>query len=60
MPILGSFGAGYKGGFGTNGFYKVEGFYSDYDDYSATSTTSNTVKANLDVTGAKLALGYKF
>ena len=55
-----TFGLGYKGGFGTNGFYKVEGFYSDYDDYSATSTTSNTVKANLDVTGAKLALGYKF
>ena len=55
-----TFGLGYKGGFGTNGFYKIEGFYSDYDDYSATSTTSNTVKANLDVTGAKLALGYKF
>jgi len=55
-----TFGLGYKGSFGSNGFYKIEGFYSDYDQYSATSTTSNTVKADLDVTGAKLALGYKF
>ena len=57
-----TFGLGYKGGFGTNGFYKIEGFYSDYDSYSATSTSTNahTVKADLDVTGAKLALGYKF
>ena len=55
-----TYGIGYKGEFGSNGFYKVEGFYSDYDNYSATSTSSNTVAANLDVTGAKLALGYKF
>ena len=55
-----TYGIGYKGEFGSNGFYKVEGFYSDYDNYSATSTSSNTVSANLDVTGAKLALGYKF
>ena len=57
-----TYGLGYKGGFGTNGFYKIEGFYSDYDSYSATSTSTNahTVKADLDVTGAKLALGYKF
>ena len=57
-----TYGLGYKGSFGTNGYYKVEGFYSDYDDYSATSSSANahTVKANLDVTGAKLALGYKF
>ena len=55
-----TYGIGYKGEFGSNGFYKVEGFYSDYDNYSATSTSSNTVAANLDVTGAKLSLGYKF
>lgn len=55
-----TYGIGYKGEFGSNGFYKVEGFYSDYDNYSATSTSSNTVTANLDVTGAKLSLGYKF
>jgi hypothetical protein len=55
-----TFGLGYKGGFGTNGFFKVEGFYTDYDTYKATSTTTNTVTANLDVVGAKLALGYKF
>ena len=55
-----TYGIGYKGEFGSNGFYKVEGFYSDYDNYSATSTSLNTVAANLDVTGAKLSLGYKF
>ncbi len=47
-------------GFGENGVIKVEGFYSNYDSYSATSTTSNTVKANLDVVGAKLMIGVKF
>ena len=57
-----TFGLGYKGTFGTNGFYKLEGYYTDYDSYSATSSSANahTVKANLDVTGAKLPLGYKF
>ena len=33
---------------------------TDYDSYSATSTTSNTLTADLDVVGAKLALGFKF
>jgi len=57
-----TYGLGYKGGFGNNGFFKVEGFVYDYDSYSATSNggNSNTVKADLDVTGAKLAIGYKF
>ena len=57
-----TYGLGYKGTFGSNGFYKVEGYYTDYDAYSGTSSSTNahTVKANLDVTGAKLALGYKF
>ena len=55
-----TYALGYKTGFGENGVIKVEGFYSDYDSYSATSTTSNTVKANLDVVGAKLMFGYKF
>ena len=55
-----TYGLGYKGGFGDNGVFKIEGFMTDYDSYSATSTTSNTLTAELDVVGAKLALGFKF
>ena len=55
-----TYGFGYKGDFGTNGYFKVEGYYTNYDDFSATSTTSNTVKASLDVVGAALRVGYKF
>jgi len=54
-----TYAIGYRAGFG-QGVVKVEGFVTDYDSYSATSTTSNTVKANLDVVGAKLILGFKF
>ena len=45
---------------GENGVIKVERFMTDYDSYSATSTTSNTVSADLDVVGAKFMIGYKF
>ena len=55
-----TYGLGYKGSFGTNGFFKVEGYLTDYDTFSATSTTNKTVNANLDVVGAALKLGYKF
>ena len=55
-----TYALGYRATFGENGVIKVEGFFSDYDSYSATSTTSNTVKADLDVVGAKLMIGYKF
>jgi len=55
-----TYALGYKAGFGEKGVVKVEGFMTDYDGYSATSTTSNTLKANLDVVGAKLSLGVKF
>ena len=55
-----TYGLGYKGSFGTNGFFKVEGYLTDYDTFSATSTTDKTVNANLDVVGAALKLGYKF
>ena len=42
--------------------YKVEGFMYDYDSYAATSSSANshTVSADLDVTGAKFAIGYNF
>jgi hypothetical protein len=55
-----TYGVGYKRGFGDNGVYKIEGYFTDYDDYSATSTSSNTVKANLDLVGAQFAVGFKF
>lgn len=61
-------GLGQKGTFGTNGFYKVEGFMTDYDTFKATGTgasttgasTNSTVSADLDVLGAAFRLGYKF
>ena len=55
-----TYALGYKAGFGENGVIKIEGFMTDYDGYSATSTTSNTISADLDVVGAKLAIGFKF
>ena len=59
-----TYGIGQKGNFGTNGFYKVEGFITDYDNFSATSTggvgNANTVSADLDVVGASLKIGLKF
>ena len=55
-----TYALGYKTGFGEKGVVKVEGFMTDYDNFSATSTSSNTVSANLDVVGAKLSLGVKF
>ena len=55
-----TYGVGMKSELGTNGFLKVEGSMTDYDNFSATSTTSNTVSANLDAVTAKIAVGYKF
>ncbi len=59
-----TYGLGYKGEFGDRGVFKIEGFYTDYDSYSASSsstkTSRKTVKANLDVVGASLRLGLKF
>ena len=55
-----TYAIGYRAAVGDKGVVKVEGFITDYDTYSATSTTSQTLKANLDVVGAKLVLGFKF
>tara|TARA_B100000902_G_scaffold115834_1_gene116710 strand:+ start:1819 stop:2514 length:696 start_codon:yes stop_codon:yes gene_type:complete len=59
-----TYGLGYKGEFGDRGVFKIEGFMTDYDSYSATNnsgkTSTKTVKANLDVVGASLRLGMKF
>ena len=59
-----TYGLGYKGEFGDRGVFKIEGFYTDYDSYSATNnsgkTSTKTVKADLDVVGASLRVGLKF
>ena len=55
-----TYGLGVKGDLGGSLFYKVEGTYVDYDAFSATSTTSNKVTANLDGYNGKLAIGMKF
>ena len=59
-----TYGLGYKGEFGERGVFKIEGFMTDYDSYSATNdsgkTSTKTVKADLDVVGASLRLGMKF
>ena len=56
-----TYGLGIKGDLGDgNLFYKLEGTYVDYDSFKATSTTSNTVTANLDGYNGKLAIGMKF
>ena len=59
-----TYGLGYKGEFGDRGVFKIEGFYTDYDSYSATNnsgkTSTKTVKADLDVVGASLRVGVKF
>ena len=59
-----TYGIGYKGTFGDRGIFKVEGFMTDYDSYSATNnsgkTSTKTVTADLDVVGASLRVGMKF
>ena len=63
-----TYGIGQKGTFGERGFYKVEGYITDYDSFTATQTgasttgtsANSTVSANLDVVGAALRLGMKF
>ena len=59
-----TYGLGYKGEFGDRGVFKIEGFMTDYDSYSATNnsgkTSTKTVSADLDVVGASLRVGLKF
>ena len=63
-----TYGIGHKGNFGERGFYKLEGYMTDYDSFNATQTgasttgasTNSTVTANLDVVGAALRVGMKF
>ena len=55
-----TYGVGYKGSFGDNGYFKVEGSFTDYDSFSVASGSTNTVKGDLDTTQAKFAIGYNF
>ena len=57
------YGLGYRNTFGDNGFYKVEGTYTDMDSmtFNSTETTKgNKITADLDVTRATFAIGYNF
>ena len=53
-------GAGYKNTFGSNGFYKIEGSHTTFDQIKLKSTTDNTISADLDVTKATFAIGVNF
>ncbi len=55
-----TYALGYKAGFGENGVLKVEGYLTDYDTFKSTSTSSNTVSADLDLVGAQFSVGVKF
>ena len=57
------YGLGYRNSFGDNGFYKIEGTYTDMDSmtFNSTETTKgNKITADLDVTKATFAIGYNF
>jgi len=56
-------GVGYKGTFGSNGFYKLEGTMRSYDTINLTSTTTdlgNQLSADIDANLMTLAVGYAF
>ena len=57
------YGLGYRNSFGDNGFYKIEGTYTDMDSMtfnSSETTKGNKITADLDVTKATFAIGYNF
>lgn len=43
-----------------NYFYKIEGTYTDYEEYKDTSTVNNSVQAETEIMSAKFSLGYNF
>ena len=51
---------GVKSDMANNLFFKTEVFFTDYDDIKLTSSGSNTVEGDIDVTGISLAVGYQF
>jgi hypothetical protein len=57
------YGLGYRNTFGENGFYKIEGTYTDMDGITLNSNNAdkgNKIQADLDVTKATLAIGVNF
>ena len=55
-------GFGTRGDLGGNLYYKAEATYTDFEDYSADSTSSpaNKVEAELEDIAVKFSIGYKF
>ena len=43
-----------------NYFYKIEGTYTNYEDYKDQSTANNQIEADTDILSAKFSLGYNF
>jgi hypothetical protein len=63
-----TYAIGQKGLIGSNGFYKIEGYTTDYDKINLTqsgasttgTSTNSSLTANLDVVGAAFRVGLKF
>ena len=55
-------GLGAKGDlpYGNNMYYKAEATYTDFENYTATSSADNKVSADLEDIAVKLSIGYKF
>ena len=53
-----NFGIGVKGG--DSLFYKAAFEMTNFDDYNKSSTTGNTVTADLDTTEFNFSVGYRF
>ena len=43
-----------------NTFYKLEGTYTDYDDYESNSSANNKIVAETEITSVKASIGYNF
>jgi len=60
------YGVGYKVASDSNWYYKLEGTHTDYDSFTlnevnqSTGSAQSSITADLDVTKATFALGYKF
>lgn len=56
-------GLGMRGsldGLYSGSFYKLEGTYTDYEDYEDTSTALNKIVAETEITSVKASVGYNF
>mgnify|MGYP006142313537 CR=1 FL=1 len=53
-------GLGFKADIGENLYYKVEGTYTEYADYNASSSAGNKIDAETDIFAGKVSLAYKF